>query len=56
MNHVNDINDVEDVINKATDALENQFFIDGYINSGGSWLNKEYKDIKACLFNYLSKF
>ena len=53
--NVNDINDVQDVINKVVEILNNQFFIDGYGNSGGSWLKLDYIDIKNCLIDYLYK-
>ena len=50
-----DIKDVQDVINKAANTLENPFFNDGYKMSGGSWLKHDYNDIKACLLDYLYK-
>lgn len=50
-----DIKNVEDVINKAADTLENQFFINGYINSGGSWLKLDYKNLKDFLIDYIYK-
>ena len=55
LNPIKDIKDTQDVINNVIDTLENQFFIDGYINSSGSWLNKDYEDIKSCIVNYLYK-
>ena len=55
LNALNDIKDADDVINKAIDTLENQFFIDGYSRSSGSWLQMEYSDIKACLIDYLHR-
>ena len=52
---ISDIKDVQDVINKAADTLENQFFIDGYVNSGGSWLKQDYKELKNYLLDYIYK-
>lgn len=53
LNPVSDIKDVQDVINKVAETLENQFFINGYISSGGSWLKQDYVDIKSCLLDYI---
>ena len=33
LNPVNELNDVQDIIDKAVDTLQNKFFTDGYINS-----------------------
>ena len=55
LNLINGIKDVQDVVNKAIDTLDNQFFIEGYIDSNGSWLNKDYKEIKECIINYIYK-
>jgi predicted nucleotidyltransferase component of viral defense system len=54
-NPVHDIKDIQDVINKAIDTLENRFFIDGYIRSGGSWLKQNYEDLKSGIIEYLYK-
>ena len=53
INPLSEIKDIQDVINKAADTLENHFFIDGYNGSGGSWLNKNYQEIKKCLIEYI---
>lgn len=50
---VADIKDMQDVINKAAETLENKFFIDGYNNSGGSWLRQDYEILKTCILEYI---
>ena len=52
---VNDIKDIQDVINKAVDTLENKFFIDGYMKSNESWLEQDYKEIKSYLVDFIYK-
>ena len=53
INPLSEIKDIQDVINKAADTLENQFFIDGYSSSGGSWPDKDYQEIKERIINYI---
>lgn len=55
INPIGDIKDIQDAINKAIYTLNSQFFIDGYVNSGGSWLKQDYEDIKSCLIKYIDK-
>ena len=53
LNPLSDIKDTQDVINKAIFTLDNQFFMDGYNNSSGSWLKLDYKEIKDALIEFL---
>ena len=55
LNHINGLIDVQDVIDKAVDTLQNKFFTDGYINSDSAWLKQDYNEIKSGLINYIYK-
>lgn len=53
LNPISEIKDIQDVIDRAVETLESQFFIDGYISSGGSWLKLDYKKIVKDLIEYI---
>ena len=55
LNSKSSIKDIDDILVKAEDTLENQFFIDGYTKSQNHWLNKDFEEIKNCLFDFIKK-
>ena len=50
---VNEIQNIQDVINRAVDVLENTFFIEGYHKSNEGWLKQKYETVLACLLEYI---
>ena len=55
LNPLNEIKDIQDVINSVGDILDNQFFIDGYLNSGNVWLKEDFKVVKSCILDFIYK-
>ena len=53
INHPYGIKDIEDVIGKAADCLNDSFFIKNYINNNGSWLNLEYDVAKEVILDFI---
>ena len=50
-----DLKRPKDIIDKAIEVLENNFFFEGYSKSGSSWLRREYVEIKECIISFLNK-
>ncbi|MCQ2814973.1 MAG: nucleotidyl transferase AbiEii/AbiGii toxin family protein [Bacilli bacterium] len=53
INPVNDIKGIQDVIDKASDTLQNELFAVGYINSDSAWLKQDYNKTKSVLIDYI---
>ena len=55
INHPFGIKDMEDVISKANDCLNDDFFINNYKRNNGSWLNIEYDVARSAILDFIYK-
>ena len=53
INQPSGIKDIDDVIAKADDCLNDSFFIENYKSNNGSWLNLEYNVAKSAILDFI---